>query len=176
MIARGFVLRVGRRILFNSLYTAMKKAKTRFRKAGEGLWTLADRPESPVDEDEPEDFDFDEIAEADIEAVNREIELERESKQPTYAESAETVIRLKSRPVRTGEVADWIIRNGYRPADKKKHICNTLFNCMNSSPKFVKVGVGLWDLVDRDRTGREVNVGVSRNESHVTLFKDQGMI
>jgi len=160
MHSRGFPALTDRRIMFNSVYTSMKKAKNRFRKIGHGLWTLN------------EDQGYEAGGSAPyLQRPTREqvrAESDRRLPCPPYVECAESAIRTLGRPARTGEVAEWIIERGYKDRQKKQLIANTLYNIMSDSDKFVRVAPGLFDLTELAAT-RDVR-GSNRQEAERSLF------
>jgi hypothetical protein len=74
---------------------------------------------------------------------------------PSYKQAAETLILEKGSPVRAPEVVDWMIRKGYRTGENRKFLCNTMYNELGRSSKFLKLGGGLWGLAKEGGT-REV--------------------
>jgi hypothetical protein len=65
---------------------------------------------------------------------------------PTYAEAAAIVIKECGRPVRTSEIADWMINKGYKNQSKRRFIRNTIYNCLNRSDHFRQTFDGRWVL------------------------------
>lgn len=123
-----------RSVMYNSLYTSMKKSRGRFHNAN-GLWTL--RVAGPVAKS-ARHLRW-------SQANGRGEKLEIATQRPSYVDAAEFVAKQKGGPFRPGDVADWMIEQGHKRPGKRAGIVSTLYGTLKKSPKFRNSG-GMWEL------------------------------
>jgi hypothetical protein len=138
-----------RSVMYNSLYTTMKKSKDRFRRIDSSLWALADSGQGGGAQPR---------AKA-VSANGTGVPSVVGSHIPTYVDAAEIFARRKGGLFRLTEVTDWLIEQGYKRPKTKQNVTSSLYNAILKSPKFRQVNPREWELVsDDERSGMKGRV------------------